>query len=97
MDEFDLDDEERKLPFYLSDIESFEQNLVWKEIVRTVQLRIDILNNELRTKTDLNDILKAQGEMLACEFYLIQTTLLKQDLKEQEEEEKQSKESEDAN
>ncbi len=91
----DADDAERKLQFYLTDIESFEQNLVWKEIIETVTERMTITSHELRTETDLNKLLRAQGDMTACEFFLVQTALLKQAVEDQLKEDQLPKESED--
>ncbi len=74
------EDAERELPFVIAEVEKFEQNLVWKEIIRTVQERMTINEAELLTEVDLNKILRAQGDMIACQFFFIQTELIKRDL-----------------
>lgn len=84
------EDAERKLPFTHGDVTSFEQNLVWKEILETVQERITINEDELLTEIDLNKILRAQGDMVACMFFVKQTEMLKQVLEELEVEKEES-------
>ncbi len=84
------EDAERKFPFLRGDVDSFEQNLVWKEIIRTVQDRVLINEGELLTEVDLNKILRAQGDMTACRFFLIQIELIKQVLEELAEQKEES-------
>lgn len=77
---------EQKLAFTSGDIERLEQSPVWKRIVKDVEERVLINENELLTETDLNKILRSQGDMVACKFFLVEIDLIKQTLEEQKEE-----------
>jgi len=85
---------EEEIQFGVGQVDDFEQNLVWKEIVKTIKKRISINNGELRSKSDLNIILRAQGDLVACEFLLVQPELLRLAIEEQDADEKKRKEEE---
>lgn len=75
---------EREILCTSKQVNDFELNPVWKEMMKDVEDRIDINNMELQTKSDLNTILRAQGDLLACKFFLLLPELLRQAIAEQD-------------
>lgn len=92
-----MSEEQEEIQFGPRQIDDFERSLVWKEIVKTVEKRIYINECELRSKSDLNTILRAQGDLVACEFLLVQPELLRQAIEEQSIDDKKRKEEEPKN
>jgi len=88
-------DEEQKEPrinISLGQVDAFENNPVWKDFAEIVRRRIEIDNNVLRSTSDINTLLRNQGDLVACEFFLNQPSALREEIIAQQEADDKEKE-----
>ncbi len=74
-----------ELNITLDQIETFESSLVWKEFLKTINERKELIEDVLDTSSDINEILRNQGQMLSMKFIMTLPDLLKVDVERQNE------------
>lgn len=63
-----------------SQVIDFEAHPVWMEFKSTVEERLQRCEDILGASSDMNEILRNQGEKLSLQFFLILPELMKRDI-----------------
>ena len=61
-----------EITFTKEHVRSFQEHVIWREIVKTLEERIEIHRSELEVTpfSDLSEIAKLQGEIMEIKYFL---------------------------